>query len=247
MKNMRGLNGWTLAIGHALIALVQASHSNGSQPAQSVSGEFWTGPGIGGLLSLSIKEDRSFCFRIGSDIGVLEEGCGQVTTKDGRVSFRMPEAQPNSMTREDWFAISWGERLYLIPQSALLEFANSINEASEPRSQEAGTFSFRRGDSARLATGVPLLPDDWNSFVLGEPVRGLVTRIDGPDEGEIGLGLEHGLKPGMRLWVKSPKDEYYMVEVDTSQRRSSWIRIALAGDGPLFVGQAVTSRPDGTQ
>lgn len=208
-----------------------------------VVGDYWTGPGISGLLSLTIHENGRFCYDLGSDIGVLEEGCGDVLAEGRRLSFVVADAKPNLMSREPWQVVGWGQRLYLIPESGLLEFANWVNWGFEPRAEESGSFLFRRGDSQRPTAGMPPLPERWTPFLLRAPVRGTVVRVLDGDEGQIDIGGDQGLREGMRLWVASKPGKAFMVELTGVQGRLSSVRIELAGDGPLAIGQEVKSRP----
>lgn len=106
--------------------------------------------------------------------------------------------------------VKWGERIYLIYEHDLQDFSNAINLGLEPRpslSSEPyyGSFFLREGDEQKGVSGKPSLPAEWQSFLLGEPVRGEIVAIEEQGEDKIGIinrGRQDGLKVGMKLISK---------------------------------------------
>ena len=192
---------------------------------------------------LEIRSDGSFCFKEGSDIGVLQQGCGRVAVKHGRVSFRMAQSGAPSLTGEPWFAIPWGQRMYLVAKSDLMDFVNSVNQGNEPLLDDAnGVYLLRTGDPGCPPDGLPQLPDRWRDFLLLKVVTGSVIRVDDTDLGQINVGKSESLLPGMELWVQNNDGRDFPVRVTQVKPRTAEVHVERWGEGPLLLNQTVSSR-----
>lgn len=106
--------------------------------------------------------------------------------------------------------VKWEERIYLISENGMREFIDAVNLGLEPRptlSSETfyGLFHLREGDEKKAVAGKPSLPDEWQSFILSEPVTGEVIALEEHDQYQIATinrGSRDGLKAGMKLVSK---------------------------------------------
>ncbi|HEX8635628.1 MAG TPA: hypothetical protein VF703_15885 [Pyrinomonadaceae bacterium] len=123
------------------------------------------------------------------------------------------EIAPGDIDREfQLLPVTWSERIYLIEEKELDNFANAINLGLEPRWRLStdiyfGTFYLRKGDEQKKVSGHPSLPAKLLSFLLTKPVTATVTGIvdarkdnySATTTATIDKGSADGLKVGMRL------------------------------------------------
>lgn len=65
-----------------------------------------------------------------------------------------------------YLAIPWGKRMYLIPETEIVTFMDSIRQGLEPRRKGALSPYFLRDKGAEsLPTGLPELPPKWRSHL----------------------------------------------------------------------------------
>ena len=103
--------------------------------------------------------------------------------------------------------VKWDERTYLIFESDLKNFANAVNLGVEPRSETHseiwfGSFFRREGDEQKSVSGKPMLPAEWQSYLLDEPVTAKITATEKQGEDNLGIidrGSRDSLKVGMVL------------------------------------------------
>jgi hypothetical protein len=97
--------------------------------------------------------------------------------------------------------IRWGGRRYLLSDEQLPEFCQAINEGTETPSEASGYFLLRTEDADLRATGLPQLPEPWGGCLLPVPLEGrtiMPVEVDGTG---VDLGIEDGLRAGMRLFI----------------------------------------------
>ena len=143
--------------------------------------------------------------------------------------------------------IKWSDRIYLVIDDELSEFANAINLGLEPRSQFIsdpyyGGFYLRTGDEKKKVSGNPTLPGKWISFLLSRPVTATVTNIQREAKDMIGVinkGSKMGLKVGMRLLAKDEEPSLWVVtEIVSVEERSAKVRLA----SELKIGDQLTTK-----
>ena len=108
-------------------------------------------------------------------------------------------------------SIKWSDRVYLIDESDLSNFANAVNFGLEPRSELSsepyyGSFYLREGDQQKSVLGAPRIPDKWRSILLRRPVIATVVTLKGDAKGTLATvnkGSKSGLRVGMRLLTKN--------------------------------------------
>lgn len=131
--------------------------------------------------------------------------------------------------------IKWSDRIYLVFDDDLSNFANAINLGLEPRSQVNsepyyGAFYLRTGDEKKKVSGNPTLSEKWNSFLLNRPVIATIIYVEGEAKDRIGIidkGSKNGLKVGMRLIAKDEEPSLWIVtEIVSIEERSAKVRLS---------------------
>ncbi len=158
-----------------------------------------------------------------------------------------------------YLPIEWSERIYLINQSELKNFANAINLGIEPRSSLIsrddfspwyGSFYLRSGDEKKTVRGKPNLPAKWLSFLLSRPLTATVISIQEVEKREfvtistvtINKGRKDGLKVGMRLLTKDEiPSQWDGPEVISVEEKTAKIQARLSRT-ELKVGDKLSTR-----
>lgn len=225
------------------------------------AGTYVTGHTFGGG-SITLGADGTFSDGGGSDDGTTASGSGTYTLINGVLHIKytketlrrghdaeelnlldpkgnkeMSPSNGNSEIQKEYkyLPIEWSERIYLISEIDLKDFANAINLGLEPRSSLTagwdtlpwyGSFYLRSGDQQKKVTGNPNLPKEWLSFLLREPMTATVINVEKIEKLEfvtistatVNKGSKHGLKVGMRLVAKdeepSPWDGPQVISVE---------------------------------
>ena len=115
--------------------------------------------------------------------------------------------------------IKWSDRMYLIFEDDLSNFANAVNFGREPRSDFSsepfyGSFYLREGDEKKKVSGAPAMPDMWSSVLLRRPVVATIVVLKGDDKGTLAtLNKESksGLRVGMRMLAKDEEPSPWSV------------------------------------
>lgn len=229
------------------ILLFFAIQSPAQQEAifKKFAGTYVTGHEFGGG-SIKLEDDGTFSDGGGSDDGTEISTSGNYTLSDGVLHFKItkqtgkraldrkefnllnPEERKEMFRGDDngeierefkYLPIEWSERIYLINESELKNFANAINLGIEPRSsliseRDAspwyGSFYLRSGDEQKKVIGKPKLPEEWLYFLLGKPLTATVISIQNVEKRQfvtistvtINKGSKDGLKVGMRFVTK---------------------------------------------
>lgn len=144
-------------------------------------------------------------------------------------------------------AVKWGERIYLIYESALKDFSNAVNLGVEPRAEMRsepyfGAFFLREGDEQKSVSGKPTLPAEWQPFLLSKPVNAKIVAAEKQGEDTLGIidrGSRDGLKAGMILLGKDEQPSPFSREgvVVSVEEKSAKILIF-----DLKVGDTVNSK-----
>jgi hypothetical protein len=120
---------------------------------------------------------------------------------------------PADDRKDELIPVTWGERLYLMPEDSMVEFCNAINLGLEPRSSLGarwylGSFYLRDGDEKKKAKGHPSLSSDLIALLLEKPIAAEIINIERENKTTVAVinkGSEAGLKPGMRLVLTVPR------------------------------------------
>jgi len=65
----------------------------------------------------------------------------------------------------DLLPITWGDRIYLIPNKDLQSFCSWISDGHEPRDDADGLFLLRNEDWKKPTKGAPSLPKEWQRYL----------------------------------------------------------------------------------
>ncbi|WP_267221985.1 hypothetical protein [Dyella silvae] len=171
------------------------------------AGNFYNGDGTGTNVRLSLAPHAGVAATSRGCMGTYAANKGAVIPQaDG--SLLLKYEQPND-ERGIGFAdhvvpVAWGERMYLIPEKQLAEFASAVNLGDEPRTSAFGLFLMREGDEQRQASGLPALPPEAKRLIQQAPLAvGVISATRLPDKDpdhficRYRLELDHGAKAGL--------------------------------------------------
>jgi hypothetical protein len=149
--------------------------------------------------------------------------------------------------------VKWGERIYLIDEGNLKDFANAINLGLEPRKELTsqpyyGQFYLRESDLPKSVSGKPSLPAEWQSFLLSKPVTAKIVAIAAQGKTKIATinrGSRDGLKVGMKLLVKEQEPSPWGKEgeVLAVEERTAKVQVDDLKVGDLLNSNYVSSHP----
>jgi len=189
--------------------------------SREFAGSYYQGDGTGVNWYLHLHGDGTFAFRWDGCLGTYDEKSGGWNVlPDGTIELVIRSQKTDPVGRSIPLAlrpIRWGNRLYLVDSSALLDFCNLVNSGSEPRHEAHGLAFLRDDDWDRAVAGTPDVPNSWRSFLLAAPVRGQITKVLGKKNAEIDRGGDHGLKRGMEVYWQGPDFLPYRVVSTTSR------------------------------
>ena len=230
-------------------------------PAE-LAGSYYAGHRFGGS-SISLKADGTYSDNSSSCTFTTEES-GTFLISDGAVHFKIlkytgrqnggeqeadlfePQARKEFFGYRDneevtplktdytLLPVMWGERIYLIGEKGLGDFANAINLGLEPRGEMSsepyyGSFYLRQGDEQRDVSESPSLPKEWLTFLLRKPVTATIVSIEGDGRertATINKGRRAGLKVGMRLIGKDEEPSPWSpTELISVEERSATIQV----------------------
>ena len=101
-------------------------------------------------------------------------------------------------------AVKWGSRIYLLYDNDFGYFAKAVNAGFEPRDNPRsegiffGSFYLREGDEKKRVSGLPSVPQEWQSLLLKKPITAKVVGIVGEGPERIAL-LNKGSLAGLRV------------------------------------------------
>lgn len=187
------------------------------------AGSYYYGDGLGANASLTLAPQSGFVFIWRGCMGVYDRNLGDVAETD-RGSLKLGLTYENSRkgfqgVAEELVPIPWGERRYLIPFDDVVGFCNAVNSESEPRDRMRGFYYLRRGDHERPAYGAPKLPDQYQTYLLKEPIHAEIVHVEDTEiEGGIAgwtlhktvvtlnVGRSDQVLPGISFQVYEPQD-----------------------------------------
>ena len=197
-----------------------------------LAGQYFFGDGTGVNNYLKLSQDRIFSFKWQGCLGTYDENEGTYSYEQG-VLVLFPK-RPNIRegfkgTPTHFFPISWGVRLYLIPQDQMLDFVNVINQGREPRKDKLGNFYLREGDEKKPVEGIPVLPSQWNDYLLQKPIEGKVIKVERRKVAIVNVGKKNGLKVGMLLTARDSRETRFtqlnVISVeDETAKAKTWYR-----------------------
>lgn len=232
-------------IGIMAVAGGCATADNDSPGLKEVAGDYYFGDGLGVNCTLKLTAAGKFSFQWRGCLGIYDENQGAFAVSNGVLKITPKKSNVREGFRgtpTDFFPISWGSRLYLVPTNDIVKFCSDVNQGLEPRRGAWGLYYLRRDDRDKAVSGLPAVPELWANYLLDQPVKGTITGLIGKQEAWLDRGTEHGLLEGMiltargdgRLMLSQVRVE--SVEKDRCRIKCRW------RDDTLAVGQTVTSR-----
>jgi hypothetical protein len=187
------------------------------------AGTYYYGDGLGVNASLTLAPKSGFVFTWEGCLGVYDRNFGDIIQTD-RGSLKLGLMFENSQkgfqgVAEELVPIAWGQRHYLIRFDGVPAFCNAVNSGSEPRGDMHGFYYLRQGDHEKRVKGPPELPEQYQAYLLKEPIDAEVVAVkDTTIEEGIGgwtfhktevtlnVGRSTGVLPGMSFHVYEPED-----------------------------------------
>jgi hypothetical protein len=179
------------------------------------AGDYYQGDGLGVNVSLSLTPEGMFDFEWRGCLGVYGENQGRAVFTDGHLRLLFDKQQKEDgfgSLASEFIPIKWGERTYLIPTNEVVDFCNSVNDGTEPRTRHYGEHLLRRGEERRPAPGKPDVPLKFRPYLLERPISTKIKKVGESQATRWGhettvtlaSGRNQGLLPGMKLWILSP-------------------------------------------
>jgi hypothetical protein len=176
-----------------------------------MSGHYFRGSGLVNE-TLDVYPTGRFRWEWSTDDGGLQVRKGTARLRNEVLTLTSEKglAFKNARAFSDCHGVRWTDRLYLVSESEMLAFCNSVNLGLEPRDWSEGRYFLRmtltnkvlRGiEEPKLekAVGLPELPGKWNVYFLRNPIRGKVVELLDGGRGVVDLGASDGVKAGMEL------------------------------------------------
>lgn len=211
-----------------LLSFQHTVFADGYKPftkTSQVAGQYYQGDGLGYNNYLRLSAEGTFGFEWAGCLGTYDENNGPYRLEKGVVvlSPELHSVRKNfkGMPFQYW-PVNWGPRLYLIPKKEMLEFVNGINQGNEPRNSAHGRFYLREGDEKKPVNGFPGLPAEWPDYLLEAPLTGSVIKAQDRKKITLNIGKKHGLKEGMLLTARDPKNtRFAQLRVTAVQEETS--------------------------
>ena len=257
-----------------LLLTINTSAQETLGPAQ-LAGTYFAGHTYGGS-TITLKADGTYVDDSGSCTFTTEES-GTFVVANGSVRFKMLKYTGrqngseqsvdlfDGLARREFFGyrdsdpvwpltteydmrtVKWGERIYLLDEKTLNDFAKAVNLGLEPRSDSrsepyVGSFYLREGDDNKDVSGLPSLPAQWQSLLLKKPVTARIVSVYGDEQEMIAIidkGSRHGLKAGITLIRKDEQPgPWISAEVISVEERFARVRVT----GDPKVGDKLTTK-----
>lgn len=225
------------------------------------AGEYYKGDGLGENCYLSISPRQGYVFEWHGCLGLHDRNYGRVGVQGNELHLQYTlsgQRRRGLGLAPILVPVSWGNRHYLVPKDEMIEFCNTVNIGSE-RDWESGRFYLRRGDPTETPTGNPNVPEEFNPYLLQQPIDAKILTVGKyttePSVVEwkykitpvtIDAGSASGLRIGMKLRVLEPPtpSAYQTVEITkVEQNRSQGVIEQMGEDEPdPVVGSRISTR-----
>ena len=211
------------------------------------AGVYQCGDGYGVNVWIWLAPENGFAYQYRGSRDLIDLDHGEVVELSER-HFRIEYAiEPSDRTwirearqerrffAEDFYAVDWGDEKMLVPSTQMVAFCNDVNDGQSmhsspyPWRKKEGRNSRHLFEFIDLPTTPPAIPEEFEPYLLEEPLTGRITSIRAPivieevtdnlNEYEVELGVsigaEQGLLPGMILHIDHQRDrkEALVVEV----------------------------------
>lgn len=228
-----------------ILAVASGCLAADSVALKDVAGDYYFGDGTGVNCTLKLSTRGKFSFESRGCLGTYEKNEGNFTINKGvlNIAPKKPNIREGFRgTPTEFFPVTWGSRMYLVPTNDIVEFYSAVNQGSEPRRGNWGQYYLRRNDWDKPVTGRPAVPAQWAKFFLSKPLRGKITELIGKQEAWLDVGAEDGILQGMILTARNHGELMFsQVRVEAAEKGRCRIKCQWR-DSQLAVGQTVSSR-----
>lgn len=211
------------------------------------AGRYTCGDGYGVNVRISIAPDGGFTYQWRGSTDLVDLNHGEIVELGDRHLRFEYVLEPSDRTwirearierrflAEEWYVVDWGSVRMLVPATQMVAFCNDVNDGA---SMHDSPYCWRHnpGEGSRhlfefieLPTTRPVIPEEFERYLLDEPLDGVITEVGDPvlvtelrgeqDELEVrmrvDLGATRGLLPGMILhfYATRLRGELLVVEV----------------------------------
>jgi hypothetical protein len=200
-------------------------------PGHEWAGSYYHGDGLGVNVTLVLAPASGFVFRWHGCMGLYDQNYGEVVRTSSGLKLRF--VFPNSRKGfegmyPELVPVRWSARHYLVGTEQMVAFCNAVNAGTE-RGWRPAKFLLREGDEKKPVSGLPLVPANYQNYLLSEPVTARIISVQSrrvrlvhregigkQKEREsyvtLNVGRADGILPGMELHVRSP-DVFESAEV----------------------------------
>jgi hypothetical protein len=212
---------------------------------KDVAGQYFLGNGVM-RFTLYVRDEGRFDFAWTGCPGFNEQCSGAARFVNGWLILtpdRRNVPKGDAATPTEFLPVTWGQRRYLVARDELLDFCNEINQGAEPRNHPDGSFCLLGGRWTVSVSGRPKLPNEWQAYLLANPLHGKVVEMVNPRIGKLNLGEKDGVRKGMVLTIGGGSLEANGVRVVSVEKNSCLIREENELIVPVIkTGQPVSSR-----
>ncbi len=213
------------------------------------AGDYYAGDGLGVNQSLVISPKSGWEYEWHGCLGLYDRNWGAVSWADGRIRLSFTFNNSSEGFRgisPELIPVTWGARHYLVPADDFIGFINQINEGLEPRGSEHGSFLLRRGDEKVKVSGLPKVPDEYQGYLLREPIEATIIEV-GTSTTRTGVadlefketpitldvGAQQGLRVGMELVVTKPNNMFESARITkVAETRSEAVILQIGKEDP---------------
>jgi hypothetical protein len=206
----------------------------------ALAGAYYFGDGLGVNCSLTLTREARFSFVSHGCMGEFDRKQGTAKLVAGHLILtpeRPNEREGFGGLATDLIPVRWGERQYLVTEGSKKAFCNGVNIGLMSATSHA---YLRREDKGKKVTGLPIVPKEWEQFLLKKPLEGKIIEVfdgsparafyglggparllgnvmdafESPAQARVDLGTVNGVWKGMDLWVEAPFGSVKVIEVD---------------------------------
>ncbi len=188
-----------------------------------VAGEYRLGSIRFGDRILILSANGQYNYTARNDCLGVDSRQGEHEVKNGMIIFKSGRPGPR-LKSPVYYSVRWGGRMYLIPQSDMIDFCTEVNHDIEPRNDKLGQhYYLRDGDWGKPVTGRPQLPKEFEKQFGPNPMKGKIVELSGKAEAWVDFGSNAVMEVGKTLYVQGTPGMCYskvrIVEVEGSRCR----------------------------
>jgi hypothetical protein len=149
----------------------------------------------------------------------------------------------------DFVLVPWGGLRFLVAEKDRLAFCSAVNAGRFPYFPCSGLGGDVLEPDRRPPAGVPLVPKEWEPFLLPKPVSGTIDEVLREDLAMVNVGSKAGVQPGMLLQYENKRTSSEVTVLYVEEGRCLVKRMGRDAMQPLVrpefsckIGEMVSSR-----